>query len=137
MTSTPDLSQLDPEEQLRRNSLAMRASVQPQMNTGAAGPVIAPPSVSPGLNLPPVGPVGKLGQDEAELSRLKSSPKFMGEQSGIASLKPQSTLGKIGKGILGGLDTIGSIATPGLMMRLPGTSLHHKVLESQAQGNVA
>lgn len=150
MTSTPDLSQLDPDEQLRRNALAMRASVIPQQPTSAAGPVIAPPSVAQGVNLPGVGPaadantspgdsarVRGLSQDEAQLSQLKNAPRFMGAQSGIASLKPQSTLGKVGKGILGGLDVIGSTLAPGLTARIPGTSMHHALLENQAAGNVA
>ena len=136
-----DLNQLDPEEQIRR-------------------PLIAKPDLTPGLNLPPIGPppqVQGIGgtqhmpdpamvrplpptramQDESDLARLQNAPRFLGSQSGIASLKPKNTLGKLGKDLLGGLDMIGSIATPGLMLRTPGTSLHHKFLESQAAGNVA
>src|SRR6185437_1512075 len=126
MTSQPDLSQLNPDDELQRNMRMGMRVVVPQQDTGAQGPVIAPPSVSPGVNLPPVGAQpNKIAQDESQLENLKNAPKFLGSQSGIASLKPQSTIAKVGKGILGGLDTIGSIAAPGLMARIAGTSMHH------------
>jgi hypothetical protein len=142
-----DLNQLNPDEEIQRNMRLGSRLATPQQDTGARGPLIPAPNLSAGVNLPPVGQppitsrpptVSPIDRDRQRLDQLETGP-----QSGIEALHPKSTLGKIGKLGLRGLDVIGSIAAPGAMrcsiaapgaMRfIPGTTMHHGLLEAQAE----
>lgn len=80
----------------------------------------------------------RTSRDEAEASRLDRTGSGISQiqhgspEGGIGIGKPHRVLG----GILRGLDIAGSIAAPGIMERIPGTSLHHKELQSEAQGRI-
>ena len=104
-------------------------------NKPAPATIAAPTPAGAGLDLPGISvpqPTSALSKqrmaDQAELQRLDSTG------SGIHQLGQKHH-------ILGGLakvaDTIGSILLPGITARIPGTSLHHEMLERQQRGKVS
>src|SRR5690348_13374842 len=132
MLPIPDLSQLDPDEQIRRNLIA-RPNLSPGLNLpgiGPSAPPASPSSLTGGVHPAHTGPIetsglGKLGAmpdppmeqpqvpsmspAQSKLNFLRSSP------AGVDQLHPKSVIGKVGKVGLQGLDMIGSIAAPGMM----------------------
>lgn len=145
MALIPDLSQLNPDEQIQRNLIA-----RPDLRPGVLLPPVGPPP-KPGasqngsspVQQPNVSGIGRLGTmpDPAEpviappnLSPAQSRAEFLRQSSsGIEQLHPKSTIGKIGKDVLRVGDALGSIAAPGVMANIPGTTAHHNALEAQAQ----
>jgi len=78
------------------------------------------------LPAPGVSPqsAARTGQAENELSRLSDTG------SGIAQIHNHP----VARGILRGLDTVGSIVAPRITAAIPGTELHHQRLIGQEQG---
>lgn len=130
MTSIPDLSQLDPDQQIKRNLIA-----RPDLRPGVLlPPVVPPPPSTQGVQgsqmpdpAPPVVAQPNISPAQSRVDFLRQSP------SGISQLHPKSTIGKIGKGALQGLDFLGSTLAPGIAANIPGTTMHHNVLEAQAE----
>ncbi|HJS97858.1 MAG TPA: hypothetical protein VJ756_02115 [Terriglobales bacterium] len=136
------------------------APVGPGSASDTAAPrtsIIAKPDLSPGVNLPPVGqpaiaagrggapmtgapalsaaPAG-LPRDMANWENLKASPSGIAKLHATAKNPFVHTLENVGIGGLKALDTVGSMVAPGLAASIPGTTLHHRVLENQAAARV-
>lgn len=148
MAPIPDLSQLNPEDDIRRSLIA-----RPDLRPGVLlPPVVPPPSsrasqpASAPVPQPKVTGIGRLGSmpDPAEpaiaapnISPAQSRVDFLRQSpSGIEQLHPKSTIGKIGKDVLRVGDAIGSTFAPGIMANIPGTSMHHGLLERQAESRL-
>lgn len=63
--------------------------------------------------------------DQSELDRLQKTG------SGVSQVK-----NRFGRGLLRGLDVAGSIIAPAQTMMIPGTTLHHNLLEHQQQRQI-
>jgi len=115
-----DIEQDD--DELRKQRIADAQQKNPiNIATPSQGDKTAP------LNLPGVTPNPQTTNDAAEVKRLQDTG------SGVSQLqKSHPILGGIAKG----LDIAGSLALPGFMQAIPGTTLHHMALGSAARRNL-
>lgn len=113
-TGIPDLND---EDELRRRV----APDQP----APPGPRIAKPSAGDS-GLPPATLRGISPQLQQRTDRDEARAADLSKGSGISQIH-----NGVGRGILRGLSALGSAVLPGPMSRIPGTELHHRVLERQ------
>lgn len=129
MTSIPDLSQLnDPNQKpliarpdLRPGVLLPPVVPPPPSTEGMRSAQTMPDPAAPAIAAPSISPA------QSRVDFLRESP------AGVNELHPKSTIGKVGKGILQGLDMLGSTFAPGIAQNIPGTTMHHNLLEAQAE----
>lgn len=112
---------LDPERRLP----AMGEPAQPTQPAPGAGPRIAKPS-SGDSGIPPVTLRGISPQLQQRTAQDEAQAQNLTKGSGISQIH-----NGVGRGILRGLDAIGSAILPGPLSRIPGTELHHDSLVNQ------
>src|SRR5580658_10250256 len=141
-----------PDDELRRamaqrGLMALSGAAQPapmagptsqpatQGTQGTPIPAIVPPQ-STARGIAPIP-----GEQQANLSELNrlTNPSLATSGSGISQIggPHPSTGAKIARGILGTIDTLGTMFAPRFGAAIPGTQLHHQQLVNQAQGRVA
>lgn len=87
-------------------------------------PKISTPAPTQGVNVPPISP-----QYQRDLAQSEN----LGKGSGVDQFQQNHHI--LG-GILKGLDIAGSFLAPNLAVNIPGTTLHHQLLEMQNRGNL-